>query len=77
MLLHELFDLDECAGVGRIVPGVNTTVDVGPDEIRRQAAKWGFDVTRDGVPPSIWTTVPGPRKPTTKKKQTLPKPKGE
>jgi hypothetical protein len=49
--------LGECGGVGRVVRGVNTTVDVGPDEISRQAAKWGFDVDKDGIPPSIWTTV--------------------
>jgi hypothetical protein len=58
MKLIELLSIDECAGVGRIVPGVNTTVDIGPGEIRKQAAKWGFDVTPDGEPPSVWTTVP-------------------
>lgn len=42
--------VQECAGVGRIVKGVNTTVDVGPDEIRKQAAKFGNDVSRDGRP---------------------------
>ena len=70
MKLIELL-MGECAGVGRIVPGVNTTVDVQPGEIRRQAAKWGFDVTPDGNPPSIWTTVPAgaekPRKRTRKR----------
>ena len=29
---------------GRIVKGVNTTVDVGPNEIPKQAKKWGFKV---------------------------------
>ena len=29
---------------GRIVKGVNTTVDVGPNEITKQAAKFGFKV---------------------------------
>jgi hypothetical protein len=42
---------------GLIVPGVNTTVDVGPDAIQKQATKFGNKVTRKGVPPSIWDTV--------------------
>ena len=37
-------------GVGRIVKGVNTTPDVGPDEIKKQAAKFGFKVDKDGRP---------------------------
>jgi hypothetical protein len=44
----------EIAEWGLIVPGVNTTVDVGPDAIQKQAAKFGNKVTRKGVPPSIW-----------------------
>jgi hypothetical protein len=43
-------DIDECAGVGKIVNGVNSTVDVKQGEIKRQAAKFGNDVTPDGVP---------------------------
>lgn len=43
--------LDETAGVGKVVKGVNTTVDVKVGEIARQAAKMGFTTTRDGVPP--------------------------
>lgn len=39
------------AGVGKIVLGVNTTADVGPGEIRRQAAKFGHRVDDDGRPP--------------------------
>ena len=35
---------------GRIVPGVNTTADVGPDGIKKQAAKFGNVVDRDGKP---------------------------
>ena len=35
---------------GRIVPGVNTTADVGPDEIKKQAAKFGNVVDKDGKP---------------------------
>jgi hypothetical protein len=41
---------NETGGVGKIVPGVNTTVDVGPDEIKKQAAKYGNAVDKDGVP---------------------------
>lgn len=40
----------ESAGVGKIVKGVNTTVDVGPNEISIQAAKFGNQVSKDGVP---------------------------
>ncbi|MFA5625850.1 MAG: DUF5661 family protein, partial [Bradymonadales bacterium] len=36
-------------GVGRITPQ-NQTADVGPDEIKRQAAKFGNVVDRDGYP---------------------------
>ena len=39
------------AGVGKIVKGVNTTPDVGVDEIPRQAAKFKIRVSRDGYPP--------------------------
>ena len=41
---------NETAGVGRVVKGVNTTVDVGVDEIIRQVKKFGNDVDRDGRP---------------------------
>lgn len=47
--------IGETAGVGKIVKGVNTTVDVGVNEIPKQAAKWGFKVSRTGVPPTINT----------------------
>jgi hypothetical protein len=47
--------LGETAGVGKIVKGVNTTVDVGVNEIPKQAAKWGFSVSKTGVPPIINT----------------------
>lgn len=49
--------LDE--GVGRIVKGVNTTVDVGPDEIKTQAAKFGNTVDKDGRPPTMSKRVKG------------------
>ena len=39
------------AGVGKIVRGVNTTPDVGVDEIPRQAAKFKIKVDRNGYPP--------------------------
>lgn len=39
---------------GRIVKDVNTTPDVGVDEIKIQAKKMGFDVTKDGVPPLLY-----------------------
>ena len=35
---------------GLIVPGVNTTADVGPDEIKKQAAKFGLKVDKKGIP---------------------------
>ena len=40
---------------GRIVKGVNTTVDVGPNEIKTQSAKFGNKVDKDGNPPSLRT----------------------
>ena len=45
MKLRQLYE-----GVGLIVPGVNTTHDVGPGEIKKQAAKLGLKVDRKGVP---------------------------
>jgi hypothetical protein len=44
---------------GRIVKGVNTTVDVGPNEIKTQAAKFGNTVDRDGRPPTMSKAVKG------------------
>jgi hypothetical protein len=41
----------ETAGVGLVVPGVNMPKGMHPDEIRRQAAKFGNQVSKDGVPP--------------------------
>ena len=43
-------NVTEAAGVGRVVKGVNTTIDVGPDEIIKQVKKYGNDVDRDGKP---------------------------
>lgn len=42
---------------GRIVKGVNTTVDIGPNEIKTQAAKYGNTVDKDGFPPKMTTAV--------------------
>jgi len=38
---------------GRVVKGVNTTPDVGVDAIKKQAAKFGNTVDKDGRPPII------------------------
>ena len=40
---------------GRIVKGVNTTVDVGVDQTKIEAGKFGNQVTRDGFPPFLRT----------------------
>jgi phosphotransferase system HPr-like phosphotransfer protein len=44
---------------GRIVKGVNTTADVGPDEIKKQAKKFGNTVDKDGNPPTLSKKVKG------------------
>jgi hypothetical protein len=44
---------------GRIVKGVNTTVDVGPNEIKIQAAKFGNTVDKDGRPPTMSSNLKG------------------
>ena len=43
--------IGETAGVGKIVKGINTTPDVHPGEIKRQAAKMYLGVDNDGRPP--------------------------
>ena len=40
---------------GRIVKGVNTTVDVGVNQIPIEAEKLGNKVTKDGLPPFLRT----------------------
>jgi hypothetical protein len=55
---HSIFE-----NTGRIVRGVNTTVDIGEDEIIKQAAKFGFTVDRDGQPPLIDGSRPARKKP--------------
>lgn len=55
-VVHKLHQLQEdAAGVGLVVPGVNMPTGIHPDEIRRQARKWGFKVTAQGVPPTART----------------------
>ena len=44
---------------GRIVQGVNTTDDVGPNEIKTQTAKFGNTVDKDGRPPTLSKKVKG------------------
>ncbi len=44
-------EITETAGVGLVVPGVNMPHGMHPDEIARQAAKFGNKVSKDGVPP--------------------------
>lgn len=44
---------------GRVVKGVNTTADVGPAEIKKQAAKFGNTVDKDGRPPTLSKKVKG------------------
>jgi len=47
-------DIVESAGVGRITKQ-NQTPDVGPNEISKQAAKFGNKVDKDGYPPLLRT----------------------
>jgi hypothetical protein len=44
---------EDSAGVGLVIPGVNMPADQHPDEIRRQARKFGFKVSAQGVPPKV------------------------
>jgi 5'(3')-deoxyribonucleotidase len=44
---------------GRVVKGVNTTADVGVDAIKKQAAKFGNTVDKDGRPPTLSKKVKG------------------
>ena len=61
MLLTELFDLDEAAGVGVVPPNKKAakdpryanalTVDIHPGETQKQAAKFGNKTDKIGRPP--------------------------
>ncbi|MNK40200.1 hypothetical protein D3C87_588440 [compost metagenome] len=47
---------------GKVVKGVNTTVDVGTDEIKTQAKKFGNTVSTHGVPDNdMWRSVKKPK----------------
>ena len=46
-------------GVGRIVKGVNTTPDVGPNQTSIEAGKFGNKVDKDGRPPTLSKKVKG------------------
>jgi len=53
--LNNAVDSGTVMEMGRVVKGVNTTIDVGVDAITKQSAKLGFKVTKDGVPPNMNT----------------------
>ena len=53
--LNNAVDSGTVMEMGRVVKGVNTTIDVGVDGITKQSAKLGFKVTKDGVPPNMNT----------------------
>ena len=53
--------MSELSEWGRIVKDINTTVDVGPNEIKTQAAKFGNIVDKDGFPPTMSTSVKSTR----------------
>jgi hypothetical protein len=53
MKVNELLE-----AVGRITKQ-NQTVDVGPDEVTKQAAKFGNKVDKDGRPPTLSKKVKG------------------
>jgi 5'(3')-deoxyribonucleotidase/tellurite resistance protein len=55
----EKADFTEVSEDGRIVKGVNTTVDVGVNQTKIEAAKFGNTVTKDGVPPTLSKQVKG------------------
>ena len=54
MKVYEILNED-----GRIVKGVNTTVDVGVGQIPIEAAKFGSKVDKDGRPPTLSKRVKG------------------
>lgn len=53
-LVYDPQEIQETAGVGLVVPGVNMPVGMHRDEIQRQARKLGFRVNKNGVPPLIY-----------------------
>lgn len=53
MKIQEILTVKEdAAGVGRITRQ-NMTKDVGPNEVAKQAAKFGNKVSKDGRPPLL------------------------
>jgi hypothetical protein len=54
MKVYEILNED-----GRIVKGVNTTVDVGVGQIPIEASKFGNSVDKDGKPPTLSSKVKG------------------
>ena len=63
-------DLEEAAGVGRITKQ-NQTPDVGPNEVSKQAAKWGFKVNKDGYPPLLTAGIKEDADPLSKLKSSV------
>lgn len=55
MDIRDMIDIVE-GGVGRITPQ-NQTKDVGPNQIKKEAAKFGFKVDKDGRPPLLHKTA--------------------
>jgi hypothetical protein len=53
MLIRDLFPLTEEAGGVGTITRQNQTVDVGPNEVSKQAAKFGNKVDRNGRPPLL------------------------
>lgn len=53
-LIYDPKALKEAAGVGLVVPGVNMPAGMHRNEIQRQAKKFGFKVSAQGVPPLIY-----------------------
>ena len=64
MRMHEIMKLIEDA---RVVKGVNTTIDVGTDEIQTQAKKFGNKVSTGGIPNNdMWQSTKKPKDPRVK-----------
>jgi hypothetical protein len=49
---RRVHSFEDAAGVGTITKQ-NQTVDVGPNEVKKQAAKWGNKVDKNGRPPLL------------------------
>jgi hypothetical protein len=56
MRISEIINCDpilEESGVGLVVKGVNTTPDVGPNEITKQGKKFKFRIGKQGQVPKL------------------------